>query len=211
MRGRFISIEGGEGAGKSTQLAMLKDALEKAGVPAIFTREPGGTPGAEAIRELIVTGEPGRWDAITETLLIMAARRDHVQRVVKPALAEGKWVISDRYLDSTIVYQGISKGLGIDWIMQLYRLIEGDFAPDLAFYLDIDPKIGLERTQNRENNKETRFEAMDVAFHERLRAGFSHLCATYPQRMMKLDATQPQQTLHEAISHHLINNFKLLV
>src|SRR6185437_7142002 len=131
-RGRFITLEGGEGAGKSTQLRLLVAALAAAGIPAIATREPGGAPGAEEIRRLLVSGAPGRWDAETEALLVTAARRDHLARTVWPALAAGTWVVSDRFADSTTAYQGYAGGVTRPALAQLYRLAAGGFRPDLT-------------------------------------------------------------------------------
>src|SRR5688572_14954989 len=129
MRGRFITIEGGEGSGKSTQIRLLEDALAKANIPHVMTREPGGEEGAEAIRQLLVTGDKGRWDALTETLLFSAARVQHVKRLIEPALADGKWVICDRFVDSTRVYQGIGKNISRDYIDALHAMTLGNLMP----------------------------------------------------------------------------------
>src|SRR5258705_10654265 len=156
MRGKFISFEGGEGAGKSTQARMLRDRLESRGRTVLLTREPGGSPGAEEIRKLLVEGEPERWTPLAETLLFLSARADHVARVIEPALASGTWVISDRFSDSTFVYQGIARGLGIEVVRRLQHAALGDFAPDLTILLDIDPHAGLTRPGAR-GEAENRF------------------------------------------------------
>lgn len=197
--GRFISLEGGEGAGKSTQSRLLLESFERAGIPAILTREPGGSEGAESIRSLIVTGSQARWSATTETLLVMAARSDHLERTIHPALADGKIVICDRFLDSTRIYQGIAKKLGQPWVDAMHRLCFGDTLPELTLYLDIDPAQGLARTAARAGN-ETRFEGMDIAFHTQLREGFLALHAKEPARIARIDATLPPEQVHQAIT-----------
>ncbi|HEX2117061.1 MAG TPA: dTMP kinase, partial [Alphaproteobacteria bacterium] len=162
-RGRFITLEGGEGAGKSTQIARLAEALRKAGLTVRTTREPGGSPAAETIRKLLVEGEPGRWRPLTEALLHFAARKEHLDTFVLPALAAGQWVISDRFADSTMAYQGYGHQLGRAPIHALYRTVVGDFAPDLTLILDIPVEAGLARTGGRAH-AETRYERMDRAF-----------------------------------------------
>src|SRR6185437_3168718 len=147
-RGKFISFEGGEGAGKSTQAKLLADSLRARGRPAILTREPGGSPGAEHIRKLLVEGEPERWTPLAETLLFLAARADHVTRIIEPALNGGAWVLCDRFADSTVVYQGAGRGLGVERVRSLQRQV-GALSPDLTFILDIDPFDGLRRTHKR--------------------------------------------------------------
>src|SRR6267142_1518336 len=171
MRGKFISFEGGEGAGKSTQARMLRVSLQSHGRAVLLTREPGGSPGAEEIRKLLVEGELERWTPLAETLLFLSARADHVAKVIEPALASGTWVISDRFADSTFVYQGVARGLGIEAVRRLQRAALGDFAPDLTILLDIDPGAGLARA-GRRGQTENRFERFDAGFHARLRDGF---------------------------------------
>ncbi len=184
---RFITFEGGEGAGKSTQIKVVAEALARAGIPHILTREPGGSAGAEAIRELIVTGQADRWDPVTETLLIMAARNDHIFNTVQPALVAGTWVLCDRFLDSTRVYQGIAKQVNSAWLEQLHRLLFGSLLPDVTVLLDIDPSIGLQRAAERKGN-EMRFEGLPLHFHQTLREGFLHLAQREPQRFVVVDA-----------------------
>src|SRR6478735_11095945 len=145
MAGRFITLEGGEGTGKSTQIKRLAAALQAKGIAVLATREPGGSPGAEQIRKLMVEGEPGRWNAITETLLAYAARADHVARTIGPALTEGRWVICDRFSDSTFAYQGVGRGLDRETIRRIDSAVLDDFAPDLTLILDLDTKLGLTR------------------------------------------------------------------
>ncbi|GAB5387220.1 MAG: dTMP kinase [Alphaproteobacteria bacterium] len=188
-RGMFITLEGGEGAGKSTQVRQLAAAIEATGRDVVRTREPGGTLGAEEIRSLVVTGGTDRWDSTTEALLMFASRRDHVERLIKPALARGAWVICDRFADSTTAYQGYGHGLGADWVRGLYQLVLGEFGPDLTLVMDIDPLKGIERTGNRDH-AETRFERMGEGFHDRLRAGFLAIAEADPERCAVLDAGQ---------------------
>jgi dTMP kinase len=187
MSGQFITFEGGEGSGKSTQLALLTDAFKKSNIPFVKTREPGGSPGAEAIRKILVSGEADAWDAETETLLFYAARLDHVNKLIKPALAEGKTVLCDRFSDSTLVYQGVGKDLPEDYIRMLQRVTLGDFAPDLTIILDIDPVIGLKRAASRAGH-DTRFEALGLDFNPRIRAGFLDIARREPERCAVVDA-----------------------
>ncbi len=196
-RGRFISIEGGEGAGKSTQAGLLVAALDRAGIPARATREPGGSPGGEAIRRLLLEGEGERWDAIGETLLLVAARRDHVARVIGPALAQGVWVVSDRFADSTMAYQGYGRGVALAELAALHRFALGDFAPDLTVILDLPVEIGLARAAAR--SAADRIERLDRGFHEKLRQGFRQIAAENPIRCILIDATGDQQTVHRAV------------
>src|ERR1700679_160499 len=149
MTGRFITLEGGEGAGKSTQAKRLAAALEKHGIKVVTTREPGGSPGAEEIRGLLVNGAPGRWDALTETLLVYAARADHVKRTIGPALLAGKWVICDRFTDSTYAYQGAGRGLARETIRRIDAVVLDDFKPDMTLVLDLDVETGLKRAAAR--------------------------------------------------------------
>ncbi|MEO8558536.1 MAG: dTMP kinase [Rhodospirillales bacterium] len=203
MTGHFITIEGGEGAGKSTQLRLLADWLHQRGIAVTTTREPGGSLGAEAIRKLLVEGAIDRWDAMTEALLHFAARRDHLTKTVWPALQRGEWVISDRFADSTMAYQGYGHGLGRSAIERLYAVAVGDFKPDLTLILDIPVEFGLQRALAR-SGAETRYEKMDVQFHHRLRHGFLEIAHGEPNRCKLIDAQgsleQVQDKIREAIS-----------
>jgi dTMP kinase len=184
--GRFITIEGGEGAGKSTLLRGLVAALNKAGIAALGTREPGGAPGAEEIRRLLVEGAPERWDAASEALLMVAARRSHLTETIWPALAAGRWVVCDRFADSTLAYQGYAGGVALAELEALHHLIAGDFAPHLTLILDLPVALGLARAAARPG-AETRFERKDQAFHERLRQGFLDIARRAPQRCVVID------------------------
>lgn len=197
-RGRFITFEGGEGSGKSTQAPRLAERLIDAGIAVTLTREPGGTGGADAIRALLVEGEASRWDPQSEALLHFAARRDHVTRVIEPALAAGGWVVCDRFTDSSMAYQGYGHELGAEFIRALAELTIGGFRPDLTLILDIDPKIGLKRAGKRGDN-ETRYEGMGIDFHRRLRAGFLEIAKTEPGRCAVIDAGGTEDQIAEAV------------
>ena len=197
-RGRFITIEGGEGAGKSTQVDLLVAALTRADIAAQRTREPGGSEGAEAIRRLLLEGADERWDAIAETLLFYAARREHVTRLIMPALDRGTWVVCDRFADSTIAYQGYGRGLPLAELQALHSFALGDFAPDLTLILDLPVAEGLTRAARRSGNTD-RFERLDQAFHERLRQGFHQIAAADPQRCVVIDASGDVETVHRAV------------
>lgn len=185
-QGRFITFEGGEGAGKSTQIARLAEALAARGLDVVTTREPGGSPGAEVIRSLLVEGEPDRWDPVTEVLLHYAARRMHVARTVIPALKRGAWVLCDRFADSTLAYQGYGHGVDRPTIDLLHRVAVGKLVPDLTIVLDIPVPVGLQRARKDDEN---RYERMSTAFHERVRAGFLEIANAAPDRCVVVDAS----------------------
>ncbi len=196
--GRFITFEGGEGGGKSTQLRLLADALKADGIDVVTTREPGGSPGAEDIRALLVRGDVDRWDGITEALLHSAARRDHLVRTVWPALARGAWVLCDRFADSTLAYQGYGHGLDLATIGDLTRIAVGDFAPDLTVVLDLPVETGLGRAGGR-GGGEDRYERMGLEFHQRLRQGFLAIAGADPGRCVVVDAARPVAAVHQAV------------
>ena len=201
-RGRFISLEGGEGAGKSTQIALLAERLRGKGIDVVTTREPGGTPGAEAIRELFVHGEPGRWSARTDALLVYAARTDHAERLILPAIDAGKWVLSDRFADSTFAYQGAGGHIDAQTLRAIHDAALGGFWPDLTLVLDLPPEIGVPRALAR-RGAETRFEANAAPFHDRVRASFRDLTEREPDRAKLVDATQPVDAVAAAIWSHV--------
>lgn len=205
---RFITLEGGEGAGKSTHGARLKTALEARGLPVRLTREPGGSPGAEEIRKLLVQGEPGRWDPLTETLLLFAARADHLALTIRPALQAGQWVISDRFTDSTYAYQGAGRGLHERTIAAIDASVTQSLRPDLTIILDVPVEQGLSRAGHR-GHSETRFERFDRDFHERLRAWFQALAAREPQRCALVDTTAPPDSVAAAIWSAVVKRFDL--
>lgn len=197
-RGRFITVEGGEGAGKSTQVDLLVAALARAGIAHRRSREPGGSAGAETIRRLLLEGADERWDAIGEALLLYAARRDHVVRLIEPALAAGCWVVCDRFADSTLAYQGYGRGLPIADLAALHRFALGDFAPDLTLVLDLPADEGLRRAARRSPAAD-RFERLDPAFHQRLRQGFLRIAADDPARCVVIDAAGDRDGVHRAV------------
>lgn len=201
--GGFITFEGGEGAGKTTQLRRLVSALEAAGEAVVATREPGGAAGAEDIRRLLVSGAPGRWDVVSEALLMVAARRDHAESLIRPTLARGAWVVCDRFADSTMAYQGLAGGLGREAVDRLHRLAIPDLVPDLTLLFDLDPAVGLARAQARLGPKgaatEDRFEAKGLDFHRRLRDAFLSIAADHPDRVVVIDASQHEAAVAGAV------------
>ncbi|WGT49398.1 dTMP kinase [Thioclava nitratireducens] len=184
----FISFEGIDGSGKSTQARMLAETLRAAGREVVLTREPGGSPGAEEIRRLVLEGDPDRWSAETEILLFTAARRDHLERVIEPALTAGKVVICDRFADSTRMYQGLSRGDLRAVVDQLHALMIGR-EPDLTVLIDIDPATGLARAKGRQGTEE-RFEDFGVGLQEKMRAGFLSLAEEFADRFRVIDGAR---------------------
>lgn len=207
-RGRFITFEGGEGTGKTTQARRLRAELDARRITAIVTREPGGSPGAEEIRSLLVQGDPARWNPLTEALLFYAARCDHTERTIKPALAEGKWVICDRYSDSSYAYQGAGRGLDRETVRRIEAIAIGDFKPDLTFVLDLPPEVGLERA-GRRGNDETRFEGFDASFHSRMRKAFLDLARRAPDRCILIDASKDEDAVARAVAAAVKARFRL--
>jgi dTMP kinase len=196
--GKFITLEGGEGTGKSTQAALLAGHLERAGIEVLLTREPGGAPGAEEIRKLLVEGAPGRWDGISEALLHFAARRTHLAQTVLPAIKRGQWVISDRFADSTMAYQSYGLGVEREAVEALYRIVVGSFAPDLTIILDLSTELGLKRSRGRESG-EDRYERMDTQFHERLRQGFLDIARREPERCAVIETVGAKEEVEAKI------------
>ena len=192
--GKLITLEGGEGAGKSTQIARLAAALERAGLSVVTTREPGGSPAGERIRKLLVEGEPGSLMPLTEALLHFAQRAEHIVKTIQPALDRGAWVVCDRFADSTMAYQGYGHRLGRGTIQTLTRLVCGPLKPALTLIFDVPVEIGLTRAAAR-RGVETRYERMDAAFHERLRRGFLDIAKREPRRCAVIDATQDVDTV----------------
>jgi dTMP kinase len=198
-RGMFITFEGGEGSGKSTQVKLLAERLKKAGVQSSATREPGGSPSAEDIRKLLVSGSVARWDPLTELLLHTAARREHLRNLIQPVLSRGVWLISDRFVDSTMAYQGYGLGLGRPLVETLHKIIADDFMPDLTLVLDLPAEIGLARAKLRSDaarekapgvKLEDRYERMAGPFHRRLRRGFLDIAKHDPERCRVIDASR---------------------
>ncbi|MBS27481.1 MAG: dTMP kinase [Alphaproteobacteria bacterium] len=189
--GKFITFEGGEGAGKTTQITRLTERLRERGHNVVTTREPGGAPGADSIRALLVSGATDKWDPISEVLLLYAARREHLNQTIRPALDAGAWVLCDRFADSTLAYQGYGHGVSREFIAQLHAAVVGDDDPDLTLILDMPISVGLGRAHARNTNTksaEDRFERMGHEFHDRLRAGFLEIAAAAPARYAVIDA-----------------------
>jgi dTMP kinase len=196
--GRFITFEGGEGTGKSTQARLLATYLVQSGAEVVQTREPGGSPSAEEIRALLVTGAADRWSTMAETLLFYAARVEHWRQVIEPALKRGTHVVCDRFADSTMAYQAYAGGLDRKVVEELHRLTLGDVEPHLTFVLDITVDQGLARAASR-RDAENRFELKGRAFHEKLRQGFLDIAKRAPKRCIVIDASQPMERVHAAV------------
>ena len=195
---RFITFEGGEGTGKSTQVARLVETLRARDMEVVQTREPGGSQGAEEIRNLALNGDAGRWSAMTETLLMFAARSDHLERTVRPALDAGRWVVCDRFADSSRAYQGVGGGTPAQFIESLDAAVVGATQPDLTLIFDLPVEVGLERALER-GAAETRFESKGLEFHRRLRDGFLSISAQYPERCRLIDATGEPDVVTERV------------
>lgn len=198
MNGRFITLEGGEGAGKSTQARLLVDALAARGIDAVLTREPGGSAGAESVRALLMQGDVGRWSGRSEALLFAAARADHVERLIQPALAAGRWVVCDRYIDSTRAYQG-AQGIADADILALHAFGSGGLMPDRTLLLHVDQATGTARMRARDGGAIDRFAERDAGFHRAVAAGFDRIAAVEPARVRRIDAGDAPDIVHAAI------------
>ena len=198
-RGLFITFEGGEGCGKTTQIQKLAERIKGiTSTPFVVTREPGGAPSAELIRGLLVNGDTEKWRPATEGLLMSAARHEHVEQIIRPALAQNKLVLSDRFVDSTIVYQGIVGGVARNDVDAMNHIACGDIYPDITIILDIDSQIGLARAKSR-GAVEDRFEAKGLAYHEKVRAGFLDIAADDPSRCVVINANRTPDDIAEDI------------
>jgi dTMP kinase len=195
MTGRFITLEGGEGAGKSTQAKLLAAALTERGLPVLRTREPGGAPGAEVLRGLLLGG-PVTWSTPAETLLHFAARAEHVDRTIRPALDAGMWVVCDRFYDSTMAYQGYGLGADRDMIAALTRLV--GVHPDMTIVLDVSEAVAVERQLKRGMDAD-RYERLDAFFHRRVREGFREIARAAPERCVAVSADGAEQEVHTAL------------
>jgi dTMP kinase len=198
-RGKFLSIEGGEGAGKSTQVRRLADDLRARGLDVIVTREPGGSEGGEAIRDLLMQGEVKRWSSHTEALLFAAARADHVEKVIQPALGIGTWVISDRFIDSSRAYQGVAGGIDDAAVLALHAFGSRGLLPDRTLVLEVSPEIGAERAAARDGAAADRFAARERAFHDDVAAAFRRFAAAEPDRVRLIDAGGDVETVAASV------------
>ena len=197
-RGQFITFEGGEGAGKTTQAEQLCRALEKADIEAVMTREPGGSFGAEKIRKLVLEGTADRWSGRTELLLMYAARLDHVEKLIRPALERGAWVVSDRFADSSLAYQGIARGLGADVVRALHEVVMDGFGPDLTLVFDIALVMAQRRVATR-GEALSRFDTESMEFHNTLRDAFREIARAEPERVKIIDADHPRDVVHTRV------------
>lgn len=207
-QGRFITFEGGEGAGKSTQVRRLASRLEGRGFEVVTTREPGGSPGAESIRDLVLRGAADRWSPVTETLLMYAARRDHLERVIRPALARGAWVVCDRFYDSTRAYQGAAGGTEPALISALETHVVEDTRPDLTLVFDLPVDVGLARAEARAG-AEMRFESKGRAFHERLRTAFAQIAESDPERCHVIQAEASVEAVDDQVWSAVLRRFAI--
>ena len=202
---RFITLEGGEGVGKSTQLKALRAALNERGVDCVLTREPGGSEGAEAIRSLLLSGDEARWSAESEALLFATARADHVEKTIRPALEKGRWVLSDRFLDSSLAYQGGAGGLGIERVRELYRFACGEFLPDRTLVLILDE--GGERARARDTEGADRIGGRSTDYHHKVETAFRIIAAEEPERVRLVDASGSP----EEVTQRLLDNLEDLI
>ncbi len=210
-KGFFITLEGGEGSGKSTQIKTLAARLRDEGHEVVITREPGGTPEAEKIRELLVKRDGGAWTPVAEILLLFAARQMHVERLIKPELENGSIVISDRFTDSTRAYQSYGHGIPLETVEGINKLALNGFAPDLTFILDIPVEMGLARAGKRlqrDKSGEDRFENLDVSFHERLRKGYLDIARKEAGRCVVIDASQPVEKVAALLAKKTLARLK---
>lgn len=198
-RGKFIALEGGEGAGKSTQARLLAEALAQRGIAALVTREPGGTPGAEAIRDLLLDPAGAGWNPRAEALLFAAARSDHVERLIRPALEAGQWVICDRYLDSSRAYQGGAGGLADADILALHQVGSAGLLPDLTVLIEVSPARAVERTSRRDGDGADRIGGRDAAYHAAVAATFRALAEAEPARFARIDGDGTREQTHARI------------
>lgn len=207
-RGKFITFEGGEGTGKSTQVVLLGAALQDIDIPVVLTREPGGAPGAEEIRNLLVKGEENRWAPMSEALMNYAARVEHLDKTIYPALEQKSWVISDRFSDSTLAYQGYGHGLDCISLDKFSKVVLGEFKPDLTIIFDLDPDVGLARARAR-GEADDRYERMGREFHERLRQGFIDIANRETERCCVIDASKDIDRVASNIRKLVSERFQL--
>ncbi|CCA93383.1 dTMP kinase [Novosphingobium sp. PP1Y] len=202
--GRFIALEGGEGAGKSTQACLLAEALRERGLEVVTTREPGGTPGAEAIRELLLHGDGDGWNPRAEALLFAAARSDHVEKLIRPAVERGAWVICDRFLDSSRAYQGGGGGLSDADIRELHRIGSGGLLPDLTVLIEVSPSVASARLSLRDTEGTDRIGSRDTAYHARVAAAFAAFAEAETARFARIDGDGSPQDTHQMVLNAIV-------
>jgi dTMP kinase len=205
-KGMFITFEGPEGAGKTTIISMISKELDKQGLSILQTREPGGIEIAEKIRSVILDKSHTAMDPRTEALLYAAARRQHLVEKVEPALEIGKLVLCDRFIDSSLAYQGYARGLGVDEVFSINQFAIAGKMPDLTLYFDIDPEIGLNRINQHENREVNRLDLEDIQFHQKVREGYELLLKRFPERIIKIDASQPLETVFSTTIETILSN-----
>ena len=207
-KGLFISFEGGEGVGKSTQIELLKTSLTKKNLNVLSTREPGGTKEGELIRKFLVSGEISSWDSYSESLLFNALRREHINKIINPSLFKGDIVLCDRFIDSTIVYQGVGGAINQTLLLSLHKNFCYDLYPDITFFLSLDPKVGIDRTLSRNNKTENRFENMGLSYHQKIQDGFKALSDKNNKRFFEINAELSIEKISNQIYDHVISIIK---
>ena len=207
-KGLFISFEGGEGVGKSTQIELLKTSLTKKNINVLSTREPGGTKEGELIRKFLVSGEISSWDSYSESLIFNALRREHINKIINPSLFKGDIVLCDRFIDSTIVYQGVGGTINQTLLLSLHKNFCYDLYPDITFFLSLDPKVGLDRTLSRNNKTENRFENMGLSYHQKIQDGFKALSDKNNKRFFEINAELSVEKISNQIYDHVISIIK---
>ena len=207
-KGLFISFEGGEGVGKSTQIELLKTSLTKKNINVLSTREPGGTKEGELIRKFLVSGEINSWDSYSESLIFNALRREHINKIINPSLFKGDIVLCDRFIDSTIVYQGVGGAINETLLLSLHKNFCYDLYPDITFFLSLDPKVGIDRTLSRNNKTENRFENMGLSYHQKIQDGFKALSDKNNKRFFEINAELSVEKISNQIYDHVISIIK---
>jgi len=207
-KGLFISFEGGEGVGKSTQIELLNTSLTKKNINVLSTREPGGTKEGELIRKFLVSGEINSWDSYSESLIFNALRREHINKIINPSLFKGDIVLCDRFIDSTIVYQGVGGAINETLLLSLHKNFCYDLYPDITFFLSLDPKVGLDRTLSRNNKTENRFENMGLSYHQKIQDGFKALSDKNNKRFFEINAELSVEKISNQIFDHVISIIK---
>ena len=207
-KGLFISFEGGEGVGKSTQIELLKTSLTNKNINVLSTREPGGTKEGELIRKFLVSGEINSWDSYSESLIFNALRREHINKIINPSLFKGDIVLCDRFIDSTIVYQGVGGAINESLLLSLHKNFCYDLYPDITFFLSLDPKVGIDRTLSRNNKTENRFENMGLSYHQKIQDGFKALSDRNNKRFFEIDAELSVEKISNQIYNHVISIIK---